>query len=69
MAADKSTVPSSHGPVPVDLGPSFSSPWAHPNLYALLARLEVPTFAASIDFGASFGPDDSWATLQGLFAL
>jgi predicted NAD/FAD-binding protein len=54
-------VATSRGPVPVDLGVIFTNTWTYPNFAALLDVLDVPTFAGALDFGASFGPDDTWS--------
>jgi uncharacterized protein len=53
-------VPSSQGPVPVDMGVELFNERCWPNLCELLALAGCETFAAPLTFAASFGPGETW---------
>lgn len=55
-------VPTEEGLTPVDMGVILTAPAVYPNLYAMLAELDVKTQGVAVDFGASFGPAKSFIT-------
>lgn len=54
--------PSADGVVPIDMSVILTAPAVYPNLYGLFADLGVTTTGVAVDFGASFGPADSFVT-------